>query len=292
MGAGKIACPDRRGLQDYHREYLEGAVNHGLIISERCLCEGKIPTLVVQPDVSKGPASRGLTLRDQLVERKVDLVEFGEVVRLVILLHGRSGRKEDLLPVAERFCAVGFLCAIPDLPAHGESEIETVGYGSRDFERKLAGKVAEEVSREFLGEGFPRVLWGMSMGGSFAIHGAAESPDEWQRMVIVSSFDSLAGVVGDSWAGSFRFVLDEMVEARGGPEISKVRPVDLIKTLEIPTFFVHGDSDEMISEKRGRALFEASRGEKEFLSVEGGTHSNVLVTEAPVYAAMAEWMLK
>ena len=290
-GAGKIASPDRRVLQDYHREYLESPQSRGVVIVELAPYEGMVPSLVVTPDRFGGAASRGQLLRDQLESREVELPDFGEVVKLAVLLHGRNGRKEDLLPVAERFCAVGFVCVLPDLPAHGESEIETVGYGSREFERKLAWRVAEEVSCEASLENLPRVLWGMSMGGSFAIHGVAENPDDWQRMVIVSSSDSLGGVIDDTWAGSFRFLVDEMVEARGGPEVRRVRPVDLVGSLKTPILFVHGDSDDLINEKRGRALFEASSGEKEFLTVEGGTHANVLVTEAPVYAAMAEWLL-
>lgn len=292
VAAGEIASPERRELELYHREYLEKPGDRGLAIDRYDLIDGEVPTLVVRPDPESGVSKRGTILRGQLEKRGFQTRVYGEVEKLVVLLHGRNGRKEDLLPAAERFCAVGFLCVIPDLPAHGESKLSTVGYGAREFEQELAAGVADEVERVMGIEKLPRVLWGMSMGGSFAIHAAAKDSEMWERMVIVSSFDTLGGVIDDSWAGGFRGLVDWMIEMRGGLVVVEVKPVDLLKELKVPSLFVHGDADDLINLKRGEALFRASGGEKRFLTVEGGTHSNVLVTEAPVYAAMAEWLLE
>lgn len=251
----------------------------------------KVPALLVSADGAGAPAERGQLMRRQLMERGYSVEEYGVVKKLIILLHGRNGRKEDLLPVAERMCAVGFACVIPDLPAHGESVIGTVGCGERIIEQELPGRVADEALLKLGIPGLPTCLWGMSMGGSFAVHAAALEPERWERMVIVSSFDTLGGVIDDSRVGWFRPMLETMIEMRGGPNVSKVSPVTLMAGLELPTLFVHGDADELIGEQRGRALFDACAGDKKFMTVEGGTHSNVLVTEAPVYAEMAVWLL-
>ena len=82
-----------------------------------------------------------------------------------------------------------------------------------------------------------------------------------------------------------------MIKVRGGAEVGKVNPVDLATSLTLPTLVVHGSADDLIRESRARALFDALGGKKKFMEVPGGTHSNVLVTEAPVYAAMGEWLL-
>lgn len=37
------------------------------------------------------------------------------------------------------------------------------------------------------------------MGGSFAIHSAHHEPKRWEKLIIVSSFDSLEGVVDDAF---------------------------------------------------------------------------------------------
>ena len=295
IGAGSIAKPDRRKIQEYHKSYLDHPENHGLVIEKLDLDEGKIPFLVVRPDRDRGVAKRGGILRKQLLEGGLILPEFGEERGLLVLLHGRNGRKEDLLPVAERFCAVGFICAIPDLPGHGESELETVGFGAREFERQLPGRVADEV-RENLGlERMPEYLWSLSMGGSFAVHACWENPNRWKRMVIVASFDRLEGVVRDSLGaagGALMAPVKTMTTWRGGPEIGEVNPALLASKIFQPTLVVHGDADDLISLERGKALYESFAGKKEFLLVPGGTHDNVLVTDAPVFAGMARWFLE
>ncbi len=295
MGAGSIAKPERRKIQEYHESYLDGAEDHGLRVERMDLDQGKVPFLVVRPDRDAGLAKRGGILREQLEGGKVPLPEFGEEKGLIILLHGRNGRKEDLLPVAERFCAVGFICAIPDLPAHGESGLETVGFGAREFEGRLPGRVADEVREKLSLEEVPEYLWGLSMGGSFAVHACAEEPSRWKRMVIVASFDRLEGVVKDSlWIAGEILIspLKNMTSWRGGAEIGEVNPVLLAAKISQPTLVVHGDADELISFERGKALYEGFAGKKKFLPVPGGTHDNVLVTEAPVFAGMARWFLE
>jgi alpha-beta hydrolase superfamily lysophospholipase len=294
MVAGSITSPKRRELQGYHENYLDGASGHGLLVTKHSLTKIGVPCLLVRPDPVAGMAKRGEILRDQLDDAGQLLPAFGEEKGLIVLLHGRNGRKEDLLPVAERFCAVGFVCVIPDLPAHGESSVRSVRFGVSFFEQVLPGKVVDET-RELLGlKDLPQFLWGMSMGGSIAIHAAAHEPERWERAIIVSSFDRLDGVVEDSlgWAAEYLIpVASQLIVMRGGPEIEKVRPVELAKKLSLPTLVIHGDSDELIAYERGRALYEGFAGEKEFLTVPGGDHDNVLITEAPVYAAMAKWFL-
>ncbi len=294
MMAGSVASPERRDLQDYHRDYLDGEKNCGVVVSQKSFLDGKVPCLTVRPDAEGGIAKRGVVLRRQLVEAGVEVPKFGGEAGLLVLLHGRNGRKEDLLPVAERFCAVGFLCVIPDLPSHGESPIETVGFGLRKFEAELPGKVADEVRSELGLEELPQFIWGMSMGGSFAIHAVSLEPERWRGMVIVSSFDRLGGVVGDSmgiFSGALQSWAEDLISVRGGPDVNAVNPVVLAAELKIPTLVVHGEADELISHERGETLYSAFAGPKKFMTISGGTHDNVLVTDAPAYAAMAGWLL-
>lgn len=274
--------------------YLDGAEDHGVIVTRRAFDDGKVPYLTVSADQDSGPAKRGAILRKQLEDEGIELPGYGEEKALLVLLHGRNGRKEDLLPVAERFCAVGFVCVIPDLPAHGESPVETVGFGIREFEKSLAGRAADEAKAAMQLDGLPQYLWGISMGGSFAIHAAAEDPERWRRLVIVSSFDRLEGVVEDSMgmlSQILKPVAFKMIELRGGPDVSQVEPVELAAKLRLPTLVIHGDEDDLISLERGEKLFGAFGGRKKFVAVPGGTHDNVLVTEAPVYAEMAKWLV-
>ena len=293
--AGSVASPDRRPLQDYHQSYFERPEEDGLVVARVDLLEGHVPGLLVKADAGSGPAKRGKLLRDQLVADGVTLPAYGEIKALLVLLHGRNGRKEDLLPVAERFCAVGFACVIPDLPAHGDSPTETVGFGTRKFEVQLPGDVADEVKALLGMPDLPEYLWGMSMGGSFAVHAAAFQKDRWKRITIVASFDRLSGVFEDSlgmFSEPFQSLAESMIELRGGVKVKLVNPVDLAGKIDSPVLVVHGDKDHLIPHSRGEALYRAFAGEKKFITIPGGNHDNVLVTEAPVYAEMAKWYLK
>ena len=210
---------------------------------------------------------------------------YGEIKALLVLLHGRNGRKEDLLPVAERFCAIGFACVISGLPAHGESPTETVGFGTRKFETQLRGGVADEA-KVLLGMlDLPDHLWGMSMGGSFAIYAASYQPDQWARIIIVASFDRLGGVLEDSMGvlpEAFQRLSKSLIKLRGGLNVNLVNPIDLAGGIESPVLVVHGEEDDLISHSRGESLYQAFTGKKKFITVHGGNHETLLVTEAPV----------
>lgn len=73
---------------------------------------------------------------------------YGNVRGILALLHGRKGRKEDLLPVAERFAGAGFRSVIPDLPAHAESSIATLKFATDRSESELAARVLEEARKD------------------------------------------------------------------------------------------------------------------------------------------------
>ncbi|MEE9352262.1 MAG: alpha/beta hydrolase [Thiotrichaceae bacterium] len=116
---------------------------------------------------------------------------------MLVLLHGRNGRKEDLLPVAERFAAAGFRCVLPDLPAHGDHLQSPIQYATGASEKGFANRVLLDA-RGFLSnrnngkdiDDNNAGIWRMSLGGAYAIEAAASKPENWQAIIIVASFDT------------------------------------------------------------------------------------------------------
>jgi pimeloyl-ACP methyl ester carboxylesterase len=102
-------------------------------------------------------------------------------------------RKEDYLPIAERLCAVGFRCVIPDLPGHGDHPADIATYGVR--EAGLPVRLLREASHKFVFNPHPAGLMGMSMGGSIAVHAADQPGAPWKALVVVASFDSFPAVI-------------------------------------------------------------------------------------------------
>lgn len=138
---------------------------HGIQIETFVSSDKTTSCLLVRPNSIAGAGERGEKIREQLRERGVRVGEFGEENKLIVLLHGRRGRKEDLLAVAKRFCAAGFVCVMPDLPANGDSPVMKVKFGLGEDERLLPGRVAADVRARLGRSNMPTSLWGMSMGG-------------------------------------------------------------------------------------------------------------------------------
>lgn len=291
-----LVKPERKGVEDFHRAWLGELDAHGLKV-DLGRAESGVPFLVCEPEDRFGPGKRGRILREQLVERGVELEEFGNVVGTVVLLHGRGGRKEDLLLTAERFCAVGLRCVIPDLPGHGENPAAAVGFGGGELEGGLAEEALRSAAGEFGFAARPAGLWGMSMGGAYAIRAAATDPG-WSALVVVSTYANLEGVVFPALrsrvgvAAPVVRVGMEFGARMGGLAVGEVMPVVWAQTLRLPVLVIHGTEDELIPVEQGREIFGAIPAErKELMVVATGRHGNVLVTPDLVYARMAAWIL-
>jgi alpha-beta hydrolase superfamily lysophospholipase len=293
----EIASPPRRKLMDYHREFLTDQGRHGIRIDRFSASDGT-PCLVVSP--SGSPGERGTILRRQLADRGLALPRYGEITGTLVLSHGRKGRKEDYLPIAERLCAAGFRSVIPDLPGHGDHPSDIATYGLR--EAGLPARVLDEAAGKFRFEKHPAGLMGMSMGGSVAVHAATQPDAPWQALVVVSSFDSFdaaihgqairhAGVtLGALWADAG----DSVYRWESGVSVRDIRPFRHAASIRIPTMIAHGTADDVVSMNSGRRLFEAlpSSTPKMWVEIPGAGHDNVLVTDYPIYAEIAEWMMR
>lgn len=296
MAGAWLVKPGRKGVEEFHRAWLNDLAVHGLRVARGRSAAGT-PYLVCEPEVTAGVGRRGRILRKQLAARGVAVGEFGRVVGTVVLLHGRGGRKEDLLLVAERFCAVGLRCVIPDLPGHGENPVAAVGFGGGAMESDLSSDVLRSAAGEFGFAVRPAGLWGMSMGGAYAIRAAALD-DGWSALVVVSTYANLEEVVAGmrSRVGVAAPVVRAGMEfgmQMNGLEVAEVSPGTWARELQLPVLVIHGTEDELIPVEQGRAIYGAIPGErKAWMEVATGRHGNVLVTPDLVYARMAAWFLE
>jgi uncharacterized protein len=292
----QIASPTRRLVMDYHREFLSDPTTHALRIERFTAADGT-PCLVCFPGGTLG--ERGQIIRRQLAERGLALPPAGKITGTLVLTHGRKGRKEDYLPIAERLCAVGFRCVIPDLPAHGDHPAKTATYGVR--EAGLPARILDEAARKFSFNKHPAGLLGMSMGGSVAIHSTALPDAPWKALVVISSFDSFPAAIegqasryigttlGPWWAAGTNVVY----QWKSGIPLVEIQPRRHAASIRIPTFIAHGTADRVIPLASGRRLFDSFSQTpcKKWQEIPGADHDNVLITSYPIYADIAEWML-
>ena len=298
LAAREIARPSRRSVQDYHHLILQAPAAHGITLATFTVSDGT-PALLCRPDPHGSLDQRGTLLRTQLQARGLPLPAIGsENGATLVLLHGRRGRKEDNLPIAVRYAAAGFRCLLLDLPGHGDHPHPIATFGPA--EAALPRKALQEAATHFAFSPRPSGLWGMSMGGSVAIHATAEDPSAWDALIIVASFDQLAPVIrrqsshllGSTLGRPFFATLQPLFQAQTGITLDSIQPVALASRITCPTLIAHGDDDPLIPLPAARNLHDAiTATEKSWINVGSGTHGNVLITAHPLYADMTAWFL-
>lgn len=297
--ASEIAAPPRRPVQAFALPYLNGSVEAGFEV-EHFTSSGGMPCLVCLPKAGDSLSERARIIRDQLTARGVALRPPGASIGTLLILHGRSGMKEDYLPVAERFCAAGFVCVIPDLPGHGSHPERYTTYGVLEAP-KILQCFNEAVEELELPVSYRAVL-GQSMGGSEAVHLAAREDSEFRSMILLATFDELERVIHGQTSGLLGSVLGAAVTAQAdvvygwktGLKFSEIKPVEKAPLITARTLVIHGDRDRTIPASAGRSLYEALPDAvgKEWLLIPDAGHDDIFITDFPLYATMAEWLLR
>lgn len=233
--AHDLSAPKRVSALERRESWLQTPSAHGISIEEKWA--GKTPYYLVRPtgEVSE----RGRILRAQLEQRGVALPPFGNTDHLLVICHGRKGSKADMLPIAERYAAVGYRCLIPDLPAHGESRWNRSHFGTRpEVRASLLQMIREETLPT---EGV--VLWGMSMGGSFVAQLTQEAPDTVESVIIINSFDELEHVVRKKVGRSLTGILNWISTHLYGFDVKAADSCQALAQVEVPVMVAHGDQD-------------------------------------------------
>jgi uncharacterized protein len=188
---------------------------------------------------------------------------------------------------------------MPDLPGHGEHPAPYTTYGWR--EAGLPAQWADGVSRELGVELGPCYLFGYSMGGAVALYAAAQEPQRWQGVTTVATFAELDEAVASSAREGFgwlspalHFLVRPLVKWRAGFDPREVSTAKRAAVIHGPrVMIVHGEQDSFVPPNHAQRIFQAlPAGRKELLLVRGAKHSDVLLTDAPVYATICKhWLI-
>ncbi len=123
-----------------------------------------------------------------------------------------------------------------------------------------------------------RVVYGHSMGSGVAVGLAARhaSADDHGGLILESAFGRAADVAVATSAllAPLTWVRDLGFDARG--RIAEVR---------VPLLMLHGEADRTVPIELGRALFDAARAPRTFVSFERGSHSRLHEDDPECYRA-------
>lgn len=225
---------------------------------------------------SVGCEEAALISRDGL-NLSADFIEAPGTDRYAVICHGYHSSRRSMMAFAKKFYELGYGALLPDARGHGESEGDYVGMGW-DERLDIADWIDWLVAREPEAE---IVLFGISMGGATVMMTAGEPLPENVKAVIEDCGYS-------SIRAEFAFQLKQMFHLPAFPALNCASLVTRLRAgysllrdgdaaaqvarSDLPILFIHGGNDTFVPTEMVYAVYEAARGDKELLIVDGAAH--------------------
>ena len=288
--SNRITSPERARLHDRHHAILAEPANHGMKIQSLKAPDGT-PYLLCEGLNVTGESGR--ILREQLQARNASLAI--EPATL-LLLHGHGSRKEHHLAIAERFCAAGFTCVLPDLPGHGEHSDRKATFGKKEVPR-LLNLIKDLRLRHDLPERWG--VFGLSQGGAIALQLVAADNSQFTSVATVSTFAHLSHTIKSTAERKSPALaaLVPMVQLdlkfRHGLPVQEISPARAASRISLPVFVAHGKEDTFIPPANAETIFNnLTHPEKRLRIIPDAGHGNVLAKGDFIYADLCQFFLK
>lgn len=196
----------------------------------------------------------------------------------LLLLHGYTGWKEEMYPFAYWYNTQGYHVIAPDLRCQGESEGDFIGMGWTDHydcNLWIDYILSQDPEAEI-------VLHGQSMGAATALMMTGEEDLSENVVAVVSDCAytdaySMFGEKVKEWFYLPAFPIVDtaclVLKVRGGYNLKDASAIDAVKKSKVPTLFIHGEDDALISVQMTKDLYEAASCRKKLFIVEGAGHA-------------------
>lgn len=179
----------------------------------------------------------------------------------MLYLHGNGGNISVEVK-ARRFHQLGFSVLLIDYRGYGRSE------GSFPSEATVyqdAQAAWDYLIQERQISPKKVVVYGHSLGGAIAINLAGQNPN-LAGLIVSSSFTSIQQVAAQDW--KFRLFPIELILTQKFDSVGKIR------SLKMPSLFIHGVDDTLIPVAIGKALYEAAPQPKQLLLIPHAGHNH------------------
>ena len=277
----------RRPLEKRHHDLLANPGEFGLdIVKKRIVTSDNIELecLVATRCLDPGTATKTREMLRRL--KRHGVTESPENSRgTVYLLHGRGGRKEDLLWVAKRLVAADLRCVLYDARAHGQSGGKHCTYGKKETQDLREVIEHFEDLRRPLETQRPIFVFGNSLGAAVVLQ-ALERERRITAAVAVAPFADLPEVVSRAARNRLHAAFPEalihaslaMGGIRSGFNLYSISPAHACADSTTPLLLVHGEIDRVIpidhsrTIQKGRSALATTR----LVEISGASHSNAL----------------
>jgi uncharacterized protein len=184
----------------------------------------------------------------------------------VVYFHGNGGNLAMWAPILSDLARHGFDVLAFDYRGYGLSTGRPTEAGLyRD-----ADAVVDHVVAQLSGSR-PIVYWGRSLGTAVAAYAASrKAPD---GIVLEAGFPDALAVVRTSPVLALLSVFSTY----------RFATAEWLDRVQAPALVIHGDADQVIPFKFGRALFERLKGAKTFVTIRGGDHNDAKPIDERLY---------
>lgn len=186
-----------------------------------------------------------------------------DATQVLLYLHGNGGNISVNLAHAQRFYNMGFSVLLMDYRGYGQSS------GPFPSETRLYEDAAAFWQYLTIEQGFSPeqiVVYGHSLGGAIAIELATQQPD-MAALIVQSSFTSMREVIRSTWYEQI-FPIDLLLN-------QIFDSIGRVSQLQMPVFYIHGDSDTTIPAEMSQQLYDATASPKVLWIVPTADHNNL-----------------
>lgn len=196
----------------------------------------------------------------------------------VLLLHGYTACKDDMLSHAAFLHEAGYTVLLLDFRACGDSAGSVVTLGGREREDVQAA-IAYLLGREDV-DGDALGVLGLSLGASLAILGACDSPAV-RAVVAEGAFGSVRGAIRQNFQRETHLpwfpwaeLTTRLAEWRYHVSASRVAPErEVARLRRCALLLIHAQDDPIIPIVQGEAIFRQAPDPKEFWRIPHAPHA-------------------
>ncbi len=231
--------------------------------------------------LSKHPVQKEINSFDGLKLKALLMTHDKSDKKFVVLVHGYqcNGRDEMSHLARHYYDDLGFACLIPDNRAHGKSEGNYIGFGYLDHFDILSW--CNYLVKTF-GDDIEIMLHGISMGAATVMMtaGSENAPVQIKGVIEDCGYNDMDEEIQCNVRDMTKMNLSAVksgasliCKKKAGYFFKQASPREFLKSATVPVLFIHGTEDAFVPTYMGKELYEAYKGEKELLLVDGARHA-------------------
>ncbi len=196
--------------------------------------------------------------------------------RLVLLFHGYSSKKENLLTMAKVFVQMGYSVALTDFPGHGDSNVlwTTLGYREAHVVRDLYNHYSKKYKSI--------ILYGYSLGAASILRAVGDLDVKPMGIIAEMPYGKVYHTVKQRLVRGglpFSFPLAELVVFWGGVQHGMngfdLDSIESAKTITVPTLVLGGREDWKVPPDELKSIYDQLAGQKDIYIFNGQGHHHL-----------------